>query len=136
MFGSDFYDDKMEVSDEEREGEEEEQMAEEPEVLKQKIKALFDPGEIEERYATVEDEKIIATDIPERLQLRFRNRELPDNNELVQETNWIYDKIMTIMGHTVTGTAQNVKKNIMKVLELLRINNLEVRTLFDKLSIN
>ncbi len=69
------------------------------EINKQKLKDFFEPREMEEIYQTEEDIKIRDTDIPERLQLRFKkylfkfSRQYPTNTELFDETKWIFEHL-------------------------------------------
>jgi hypothetical protein len=42
-----------------------------------KMKEVFEPGQIDSAFLTKNDEKIRATDIPERLQLRYAKRSIP-----------------------------------------------------------
>ncbi len=93
-------------------------------MLKKKYEMMFDPGELQDKFATLADEQIMTEDVPERLQLRYKGR-FCDNNELVLETNWISDKLMLSKG-LMDKNAENFRKNIMKVLEFLRINFFEV----------
>jgi len=94
-------------------------------MLKKKYELMFDPGELQDKFATFADEQIVAEDVPERLQLRYKGR-FCDNNELVLETNWIGDKLMLSKG-LMDKNSENFRKNIMKVLEFLRINFFEVK---------
>ena len=91
---------------------------------KKKFDQLFDPAELQDKFATFADEQVIAEDIPERLQFRYKNR-FCDNNELVQETNWIADRLIQEK-NLVNSNSENFRKNIMKVLEFLRIYFYEV----------
>jgi hypothetical protein len=70
------------------------------------------------------DQEIINTDIPERLQLRYKGK-FCDSVELIAETNWISDKL--IKSHNlVSQNADNFRKNIMKALELMRVYSYEI----------
>lgn len=109
-------------------GQEEEIPEEERKLLnKKKFDQLFDPSELQDKFATFADEQVIAEDIPERLQFRYKNR-FCDNNELVQETNWIADKLIQSKG-LIDKNSENFRKNIMKVLEFLRVYFYEVKIL-------
>lgn len=68
---------------------------------------------------------MIFEDIPERLQLRYKGR-LCSNEELVLETNWIAEKLISVNRVADKGT-ESFKKNILKTLEFLRINFYEVK---------
>ena len=80
---------------------------------------------MKDTFVTTEDEQIIVQDIPERLQLRFKDRLLPENQELVQETNWIAE-YLKLLKKDVKLNMENLRKNIMKALELLRVNHFEI----------
>lgn len=92
--------------------------------MKKKYDMLFDPAEMLDKFTTQTDEQIIAEDVPERLQIRYKGR-LSDNNELVQETNWIADRLIMSKG-LIDKNSENFRRNIMKVLEFLHINFYEV----------
>ena len=115
------------IEQEEQKIDEEEDFDEEAADLKRKkqLKDIFEPTELKDRFATIEDERIIAQDIPERLQLRFKDRPLPESQELVQETNWIAE-YLKISKKAVSLNMENLRKNIMKALELLRVNHSEI----------
>lgn len=89
------------------------------------LKGIFEPEEIQEKYQTEEDRLIIEKDEPERLQLRFKNRPMPDNPELIEETNWLVERIMMKNGITSKETV-NLKNKVHKVLEYLRLAGCEI----------
>ena len=100
-------------------------------LLKKKYDQLFDPAELQDKFATYDDEQIIAEDIPERLQLRYKEQnKYCENSELVQETNWIADRLIVSKG-LIDKNSENFRKNIMKVLEFLRISFYEVKYYFN-----
>jgi len=125
VFGSGYeYGDEA-AGDEEDKKLEEDIPEEERRLLnKKKFDQLFDPAELQDKFATFADEQVIAEDIPERLQFRYKNR-FCDNNELVQETNWIADRLIQEK-NLVNSNSENFRKNIMKVLEFLRIYFYEI----------
>jgi len=53
-------------------------------------KDVFEPNDLDERYNNEEDKHIKMMDIPERLQLRYKNRKEPYENEIEEESQWIY----------------------------------------------
>eukprot|EP01103_Thecamoeba_quadrilineata_P002191 TRINITY_DN12187_c0_g1_i1.p1 TRINITY_DN12187_c0_g1~~TRINITY_DN12187_c0_g1_i1.p1 ORF type:complete len:1503 (+),score=258.15 TRINITY_DN12187_c0_g1_i1:257-4510(+) len=77
-------------------------------------KERFEPSLLEERYFTIEDEKIKDTDVPERLQLRFPNRDLPQEGECHQEATWIYETYYS------SQLPRNVVPKITAILDFLR----------------
>jgi len=89
------------------------------------LKGYFQPEEIQERFLEDSDKVIIEKDEPERLQVRFKNRPMPDNPELIEETNWLVEKIMIKNGITSKDTV-NLKSKVHKVLELLRLAGCEI----------
>lgn len=89
------------------------------------LKGYFEPEEIQSRYQTEDDKAVIEKDEPERLQLRFKNRPIPDNQELIEETNWLVEKIMVKNGITSKDTV-NLKSKVHKVLEYLRLAGCEI----------
>lgn len=89
------------------------------------FKGYFNPEEIEERFQTEKDRLIVEKDEPERLQIRFNNRPMPDNPELIEETNWLVEKIM-IKNNIALKDTVNLKNKVHKVLEFLRLASCEV----------
>lgn len=90
------------------------------------LKGYFNPEEIEERFQTERDKMIVEKDEPERFQLRFRNRHMPDNPELIEETNWLVERIM-IKNNITSKDTSNLKKRVHKVLEYIVLAGCEVR---------
>lgn len=89
------------------------------------LKGYFNPEEIEERFQTDKDRLIVEKDEPERLQIRFNNRPMPDNPELIEETNWLVEKIM-IKNNIALKDTVNLKNKVHKVLEFLRLASCEI----------
>lgn len=94
-------------------------------IKKTELTQYFDPEEIEERFQTPQDRAIVEKDEPERLQLRFAKRGVPDNPELIEETNWLVEKIILKNNLQAKDTA-NLKNKVHKVLEFLRLANCEI----------
>lgn len=86
---------------------------------------IFGPQDLAQHYETPADKHIISTDIPERLQARFKYRDLPKNQELIDETKWIMDKIASRHGLMATE-AQELQVKILKILEFLRLSHYEI----------
>jgi transcriptional accessory protein Tex/SPT6/NACalpha-BTF3-like transcription factor len=86
---------------------------------------IFEPEEIQEKYQTEEDRLIIEKDLPERLQLRFKNRPMPDNPELIEETNWLVERIM-LKNNITSKESVSLKSKVHKVLEYLRLAGCEI----------
>ena len=55
------------------------------------------------------------------------SRPLPENNELIDETKWIYQKLQSSKKHSNEKTLET---KILKVLEFIRINHMEVMYLY------
>lgn len=95
------------------------------EERRSELKGYFEPEEIQARFQTEEDRVIIEKDEPERLQMRFKNRPMPDNPELIEETNWLVEKIMMKNSINSKDTV-NLKSKVHKVLEYLRLAGCEI----------
>jgi hypothetical protein len=101
--------------------------------IKKKItlKDIYEPAELEQMYETEADQGIIATDVPERLQMRYKAK-FPDNVELIEEANWIFEKLKVIKSLPPDeNKTMELKSKIMKVLEHLRINNFEIMYIYN-----
>ncbi len=59
---------------------------------------LFDGNEIDDQYATKPDKLIAETDIPERLQLKLKERLSATAEELQDEAKWIFDRFTNEKG--------------------------------------
>ena len=93
------------------------------EKKKRTLQDIFEPEEIEEKFATEEDKKIKEADIPERLQLRYKNRPAISANELQAEVVWIFEKMKKLKNNPLSEVHRS---RIHKALENLRFNHLEV----------
>lgn len=89
------------------------------------IQNIFGPQDLAQHYETPADKLIINTDLPERLQTRFKYRDLPKNQELIDETKWIMEKIASRHGLMPTE-AHELQIKILKVLEFLRLSHYEI----------
>lgn len=74
IFGTADFEDEEELSEEADEALQDLGLEELKEVRHNAIKQLYEPSELAEKFATEADEKIRATDIPERFQIRMPNR--------------------------------------------------------------
>jgi hypothetical protein len=89
------------------------------------LQEIFEPGDLAQNYETPLDRFIIQSDRPERLQLRIKNLDLPTNEELVEETNWIVEKL--VQRNTLSHLEQKtLLPKIMKILEYLRLASCEI----------
>jgi len=98
------------------------------ELRKESYKLLakrLEPSELEEHFVSVKDDEIVAADIPERHQLRIPSREVPDDDSITREAEWIYDmvfkelKALNLDQSTVTGC-------IKSILKFILVDNLEI----------
>ena len=111
-----FYYDEMEA------GEEVEEQAV-AERKKRTLEDIFEPEELEEKFAGEEDVKIRNTDVPERLQLAYKDRPAPTQNELQAESVWIFEKIKKLRNNPLSEAH---RAKIFAALNNFRFNNLEV----------
>jgi len=100
---------------------EEEQLGEEQDQYAA-YKKEFEPAVLEERYITRKDEAIKQTDVPERLQMRFPNRPIPEERDLVNEATWIH-KFLTLSEGL---ESEKVVPKIANVLRNLLVNRMEI----------
>jgi transcription elongation factor SPT6 len=77
---------------------------------------------LEERYITRKDEGIKQSDVPERLQLRFPNRPIPEERDLVNEATWIHKFLSLPEGLE----SEKVVPKIANVLRNLLVNRMEI----------
>ena len=45
-------------------------------------------------FTSPEDTEILEKDVPERLQIKLRNRFNPSNEEIIEESEWIFNIII------------------------------------------
>lgn len=93
------------------------------EKKKKTLHDIFEADEIEEKFATEEDGKIKTTDIPERLQLRYKKRPLVTTAELVAESYWILEKMKKLRCNPYS---EMHRTKIYTALNNFRTNHLEV----------
>ena len=70
------------------------------------MEEAFNADEIDDPFTTAYDKEVAETDIPERLQIKLKDRLSPSNEELIVESDWILDRlcIYQVISH---GTSQN-----------------------------
>lgn len=54
---------------------------------------VFQGDEIDDPFSSAADQKILKTDIPERLQVKLENRMKPSDEELTAEAEWVLDRL-------------------------------------------
>ena len=89
------------------------------------LEQIFEPGDLAQNYETPIDRLIVSCDRPERLQILFRNLDLPSNEELVQETYWIVEALCS-KNNLPSLEIQNLKPKVLKVLEYIRLAFCEI----------
>lgn len=57
------------------------------------IDEIFHGDEIDDPFSSAADQKILKTDIPERLQVKLENRMKPSDEELTIEADWVLDRL-------------------------------------------
>jgi transcription elongation factor SPT6 len=76
------------------------------------LRKQYEPEVLKEMYLTEKDEQIRLTDIPERFQLRYPNRSVPTDEELILESSWIAEKLTSsnsmLDEHTVSEKVKDV----------------------------
>lgn len=87
------------------------------------LKKGYEPSLLEERFLTQTDEVIRDTDIPERLQLRFPNREPPTQAEIQKEAEWIYNHLFP--EYRYSPNASTISK-IGNILQFLLVDYFEI----------
>lgn len=93
------------------------------EQKKKTLQDIFEAEEIEQKFATDEDTKIKMTDIPERLQIKYKNRPTISPNELHMESVWIFDKMKKLKNNPLS---EAYRTKIFTALNNLRTNHYEV----------
>lgn len=89
------------------------------------LKNIFGPQDLAEHFETDFDKEIINKDQPERLQLRFKGRKPMSNEEMVEETNWIIQRLVKKNG-LHKDDANYLYEKVLKILEFMRIQYFEV----------
>ena len=75
------------------------------------MEEAFNADEIDDPFTTAYDKEVAEKDIPERLQIKLKDRMNPTNEELIEESHWILDRLcnyrsvtMTNQGSATSGT--------------------------------
>lgn len=89
------------------------------------LEEYFDPEDLIDNFRTEYDLEIVNKDIPERLQLRYENYTVENNNYFEEESLWLAENIVYInnLSYKEVGIIQ---KKVLKILELIRIGNFEL----------
>ena len=92
-------------------------------AVKEERKLDFEPAEKREKFIRSEDDIIREYDVPERLQLTFKNRESPSEYEIQLETEWLLNKIQS---KSAILNVQGLQKKLSTFLFLYRIEKYEI----------
>jgi transcription elongation factor SPT6 len=84
----------------------------------------FEPSEVYDMYLTPFDEVIKETDIPERLQLKCPNRASPDDQEILEEAEFIYNTGFTSLQDQIEK--DDLIERISNVLRFLWKDHFEI----------
>lgn len=60
------------------------------------IEDVFHGDEIDDPFSSAADQKILRTDIPERLQVKLENRLKASDEELTLEAEWVLDRLSNL----------------------------------------
>jgi hypothetical protein len=95
--------------------------------IQQSLKDKFVTEEIDELFGTLQDQKIVEEDIPERLQIKLGGRFSPAEAELEKEAEWIFNIIIEELesskDQNFTTRIAIIKKKIQMVLKFFRVEN-------------
>ena len=83
----------------------------------------FEPAEKKERFRTVEYERIKEIDIPERLQNRLKYRENPSEQEIIEETEWLFTRCLLDKNE---ASSDNLRIKIARFLTMYRVEKYEI----------
>ena len=89
------------------------------------IDDVFEPADLIQNYETPADKLIVQTDVPERLQLLYKYRDVPDSDELVLESEWLC-KQLSHQKQLNEAEGKSLIPRIRKILEYLRVGNCEI----------
>lgn len=89
------------------------------------LQKLFNEQNLRDNFATPQDRLIVATDRPERLQLRFQGRPKEQMEDLDREINWIAEKLILI-NREWQKEQETVLRKVKLVLESFLLRDLEI----------
>lgn len=93
------------------------------------LRDYFMTDDIDDLFGTPEDQEIAEKDIPERLQIRLKNRMNTSDEVLKREAEWIYSIIWEQNDQRDNGGIQKTQDNydkIIKVLKMIRNDQFDV----------
>lgn len=89
-------------------------------IKKRTITDLFEPADLIKNFETPADKLIIETDIPERLQLLYKHRDEPTDEELQAEARWVL--IQLTLHRSLTEKEQELlTQRIYMILRFIRV---------------
>lgn len=109
----------------EREERQIQQRMDEERLRNANIKNLYEPADLIQNYMTPGDKLIAQTDIPERLQLLYRHRDEPTQEELEEESRWLAKQLSLHRGLS-EREEEGLDKRLLTILRMLRLSHFEV----------
>ena len=85
---------------------------------------IFNADEIDDPFSTFADKRIAELDIPERLQVKLKDRLKPEDKELHDEAEWVLDRLTT---YSTITSADRSDPEAFKYSRLLRQKDAKVR---------
>ena len=90
----------------------------------QQMDEIFNADEIDDPFSTQVDKNIAELDIPERLQVKLKDRLKPEDKELHEEAEWVLDRLTT---YSTITSAERPDQEAFKYSRLLRQKDAKVR---------
>lgn len=94
-------------------------------ATEQQIEEIFNADDIDDPFSTAIDKQIAELDVPERLQVKLKDRIRPEDKELHEEAEWILDRLTS---YQTVESSDNVDQEItFKYSRLLRQKDAKIR---------
>ena len=93
-------------------------------TAEQQMDEIFNADEIDDPFSTIVDKRIAELDIPERLQVKLKDRLKPEDKELHDEAEWVLDRLTT---YSTITSADRSDPEAFKYSRLLRQKDAKVR---------
>lgn len=87
---------------------------------------IFNADDIDDPFSTQADKQIAELDIPERLQVKLKDRLKPDDKELQEEAEWVLDRLTT---YSTISSGERAEQEAFKYSRLLRQKDAKNRIL-------
>ena len=94
-------------------------------AAEQQMEEIFNADEIDDPFSTATDKHIAELDIPERLQVKLKDRIRPDDKELHEEAEWVLDRLTSYQ--TMQSSDRADQESTYKYSRLLRQKDAKVR---------